>query len=97
MHEYVKKALVTALLIVSAAIVPSLPTFAGFPDRTSKLTRVAESPLPWQIWDKLPSREVEDWIPTHSDDCQDSDWTTEFPNLHTCLFFQAYLNPAFEG
>jgi hypothetical protein len=32
MHEYVKKVLATALLIVSAAIVPSLPTFAGFPD-----------------------------------------------------------------
>src|SRR3989442_12295572 len=58
MHEYVKRALVTALLIVSAAIVPSLPTVASFPDRSSKLARVAVSPLFWQIWDKLPSREI---------------------------------------
>jgi len=97
MHEYVKKALVTALLIVSAAIVPSLPTVAAFPDRSSKLARVAVSPLFLQIWDRLPSREIEDWIPSHSNDCHESEWTPEFRNLHTCLFLQAYLNPAFEG
>jgi hypothetical protein len=97
MHEYVKKALVTALLIVSAAIVPFLLTAAGFPDRSSKLARAVASPWFWQIWDNLPSREAEDWILTYSDDCQESDWTPEFRNLHTCLFFQAYLKPAFEG
>jgi hypothetical protein len=97
MHEYAKKALVIALLIVSAAFVPSLPTVAGFPDRSSELARAAASPLFWQIWDKLLSREVKDWIPTHSDDCQESEWTPESRNVQTCLFFQAYLKPAFEG
>jgi hypothetical protein len=97
MREYVKKALVTALLIVSAAIVPSLPTVAGFQDQRSKLARAAASPLFRQIWDKLLRREFEDWIPTHSDDCQESEWTPEFRNVYTRLFFQAYLKPAFEG
>jgi hypothetical protein len=106
MHEYVRKSLVAALLIVSAAIVPSLPTVAGFPDRSSELARAAAGPLFGQIWDKLPSREIEIWIPTDSDDCQESEWlpastmtvwTPEFRNVPTCLLFQAYLRPAFEG
>lgn len=97
MHEYVRKALVVALLIASAAIVPSLPTVAGLPDRRSELARTAASPLFWQIWDKLLSRELEHWIPTHSNDCQESEWTPEFRNVHACLFLQAYLKPAFEG
>jgi hypothetical protein len=97
MHEDTKRALVIALLIVSAAIVPSLPTVAGFPDRSSELPRAATSPLFWQIWDKLLSREVEDWIPIYSDDCQESEWTPESRNVQTCLFFQADLKPAFEG
>ena len=91
MYEYVKKALVTALLIVSAAFVPCLPMVADFPDRTSELARAAASPLFWQIWDKLLSRELEQWIPTHSDDCQESEWAPEFCNVLTCLFF--FSNP----
>jgi hypothetical protein len=92
------KALVIALLIVSAAIVPSLPTVAGFPDRSSELPRAATSPLFRHIWDnKLLSSEVEDWIPAHSDNYRESEWTPESRNVQTRLFFQADLKPTFEG
>jgi hypothetical protein len=43
MYEYMKKALVTALPIVSAAFVPCLPMVADFPDRTSELARAPGS------------------------------------------------------
>ena len=97
MHEYTKRTLLIALLIVSAAIVPSLTTVVGFPDRSSELPHAATSPLFRHVWDKLLSSEVEDWIPTHSDNCRESEWTPESRHLHTRVFFKADLKPTLEG
>jgi len=79
-----KKALIAALLVVSAAFASCLPNIADFPDRTSELARAATSPLIWQFWDELLSRELAQWIPTDSDDCQKSEWAPEFRNAITC-------------
>ena len=97
MHEYMQKALATALLVVSAAFAPCLPNVAGFPDRTSELARAAVSPLFWQFWDELLSRELAPWIQTVSHDGQESGWSQEFRNALACLFFQVFLQHAFEG
>lgn len=97
MHEYMKKALTAALLVVSTAFVPCLSNVADFPDRTSELTHAAASPWFWQFWDELLSRELAQWTKTVSDDGQKSDWPPEFRNDSTCLFFQVFLKHAFEG
>ena len=96
MHEYMKKALIAALLVISTAFVPYLSNVADFPDRTSELARAAASPLFWQFWDELLSRELAQWTKTVSDDGQKSDWPPEFRNDSTCLFFQVFLKHAFE-
>jgi hypothetical protein len=97
MHEFAKKALVTAMLIVSAAIVPTLRTVAAFPDRGPELASAAATPLFRQTWNKLLSRRVQDWIPTHLDNCRKSEWTPESRNVQTCLSLQADLKPTLEG
>jgi hypothetical protein len=48
MHEYIKKALTVAVLVVSAAFASCLPKAADFPDRTSELARATASPLTQQ-------------------------------------------------
>jgi hypothetical protein len=97
MHEYMKKALIAALLVVSAAFAPCFPNVADLPDRTSELARAAASPLFWQFWDELLSRELAQWTKTVSDDDQQSEWPPEFRSALTCLFFQVFLKPVFEG
>lgn len=74
MYEYVKKALIAALLVVSPAFVPCLSNVTDFPDRTSELAHAAASPLFWQLWDELLSRGLAQWTKTVSDDDQQSEW-----------------------
>jgi hypothetical protein len=74
MCEYVKKALIAAVLVVSTAFVPCLSNVTDFPDRTSELAHAAASPLFWQFWDELLSRELAQWTKTVSDDDQPSEW-----------------------
>jgi hypothetical protein len=97
MHEYMKQALIAALLVVSSAFAPCLPNVADFPDRTSELARAAASPLLWQIWDELLRCELQQWVPTDSEDGQKSGWPPEFRSALTCLFFWVFLKPMFEG
>lgn len=97
MHEYMKKALIAALLFVSAAFAPYLSSVVDFPDRTSELACAAASPLFWQFWDELLSRELLQWIQTASDDSQESEWPPEFHNTLMRLFFQVFVKPTFEG
>jgi hypothetical protein len=97
MHEYMKKALIAALLAVSASFAPCLPNVAVFPDRTSELVRAAASPLFWQFSDELLRRELAQWTKTVSDDDQQSEWPPEFRSALTGLFFWVFLKPVFEG
>jgi hypothetical protein len=93
MYEYVKKALIATLLVVSTASVPCLSNVTDFPDQTSELAHAAASPLFWQFWDELLSRELAQWTKTVSDDDQQSEWPPEFRSALTCLFFQVFSNP----
>jgi hypothetical protein len=96
MHEYMKKALLAALLIASAAFAHYLPNVAEFPDRATELARATPSPLFWQFLDKLLSRELAKWIQTVSYDSQESEWPAEFRNALACLVIQASLKHALE-
>ena len=96
MHEYIKKALIAVLLVVSSAFV-SVSNVADFPDRTSEMAHAAARSLFWQFWDELLSRELARWTKMVSDDGQQSDWPPEFRNALTCLLFRVFLERAFEG
>jgi hypothetical protein len=97
MHEHMRKALIAALLVISAAFAPCLSSVVDFPDRTSEFARAATSTLFWQFWDELLSRELAQGTKTVSDDDQQSEWTPEFRSALTRLFFQVFLKPVFEG
>ena len=83
MCEYMKKALIAAVLVVSTAFVPCLSNVTDFPDRASELAHAAASPLFWQFWDELLSRELAQWAKTVSDDDQQSEWPPEFRSVLT--------------
>lgn len=87
-----KKALIVALLVVSAAFAPCLPNVAEFPDPTSELARATASLLFWQFWHEPLSRELAQWIQTASNDGQESEWPPELLNALMCLYFQVFLN-----
>jgi hypothetical protein len=94
MREYMKKALIATLLVISVAFAPCLSSVVDFPDRTSEFARAATTPLFWQFWDELLSRELG---PTDSDDCQKSEWAPEFRNALMCLFCRFLFKPAVGG
>jgi hypothetical protein len=92
MHEYMKKALIAALLVLPAAFAPCLSSVVDFPDRTSELACAAASPLFWQFWDELLSRELAHWTKTVSEDDQESEWPLEFRSVPIYLLFQVFSN-----
>jgi FPC/CPF motif-containing protein YcgG len=92
MHEYMKNALIAAWLVVSAAFAPCLSSVVDFPDPTSELACAAASPLFWQFWDELLSRERAHWTKTVSEDDQKSEWPLEFRNVPIYLLFQVFSN-----
>lgn len=91
MHEYMKKALIAALLVVSASFAPCLRNVADFPGRTSELARAAASPLFWQVWDELLSRELAQWTKTFPEDDRQPERLPEFSKALTCLFSEVFL------
>jgi hypothetical protein len=66
-----KKNLITALLAVSAAFAPSvpscLPSALDIPARASQLARAAASPLFWHLWDEVLTRGLAHLTQTRSD------------------------------
>lgn len=53
-----KKILIPALLVVSAAFAPYLRSTADFPDRACEMARGVASPLFWHLWDEVVVREL---------------------------------------
>ena len=90
-----KRGLIAALLVVSAAFAPCSPNVAEFPDRTSDLARASR--VFWQFWDELLCRELVRWTQTVSDDGQQSESFPESRNALMCLFFNVFLKYPFDG
>ena len=53
-----KKILIPALLVVSAAFAPGLRNAVEFPDRTCEVAQSVVAPLFWHLWDELLNREI---------------------------------------
>jgi hypothetical protein len=87
-----KKALITALLVVSAAFAPCFGSALDIPNRAADLACAVANPLFWHLWDELLTRELSQLTasPAHEAPV----WRND---VFVCLFFQAFLNRAFDG
>jgi hypothetical protein len=78
-----RKTLIPALLVVSAAFAPCLPSVVAFLDRASIVARTIASPLVWHLWDELLSCELTQWIQPAPHDGPESECLA--PELRTAL------------
>lgn len=69
-----KKALIPALLVVSAAFAPCLRSALKFPSRASRVASDLASPLCWRLWDELLAPKLAHWAQTASQDRTESGW-----------------------
>src|ERR1700733_16085069 len=53
-----KKTLIPALLVVSAAFTPCLRNAVGLPDRVCQVAGEVAEPLFWHLWDRLLTHEL---------------------------------------
>jgi hypothetical protein len=53
-----KKILIPALLVISAAFAPGLRNAVEFPDQACEVAQEVAQPLFWHLWDRLLTREL---------------------------------------
>ena len=92
-----KKKLIPALLLVSAAFVPCLRNAVGFPDRVCEVAQEAARPLFWHLWDSLLARELaggtEDRVRS-----EEPTWHAALPkDVVACILIDIILKHAFDG
>jgi hypothetical protein len=92
-----KKKLIPALLVVSAAFVPGLRNAVGFPDRVCEVAQEAARPLFWHLWDRLLARELaggtEDRVRS-----EEPTWHAALPkDVVACILLDIILKHAFDG
>ena len=56
-----KKILIPALLVVSAAFAPGLRDAVEFPERACEIAQEVARPLFWHVWDELLNRQIAHW------------------------------------
>jgi hypothetical protein len=92
-----KKTLIPALLVVSAAFAPFLRNAVEFPDRVGEVVQEVARPVFWHLWDQLLTREIAQRIEgdTRADE---AGWHAGLQhNVVACIFFQIVLKHAFDG
>ena len=91
-----KKILIPALLVVSAAFTPFLRNTFAVPKRACEIAQAVAAPLFWHLWDELLDREIARWTkPTTNGDVLD--WRPGLPNdTVACIFFHVFLKHAFD-
>ena len=93
-----KKILIPALLVVSAAFAPSLRNAAEFPDRVCEVAQEVAGPLFWDVWDELLTRELARLTQTSTSDREESAWQVALrDDAVVCLFFHVLFKHAFDG
>lgn len=92
-----KKALIPALLVVSAAFTPCLRNALELPDRVCQVAQEVAAPLFWHLWDKLLTRE----LARAAQGVGRSDASSWPPVLRQdaviCIVFHIILKHAFNG
>ena len=93
-----KKTLILALFVVSAALAPCVRRAIELPYRVSDAASAFASPLFWHLCDELLAREVAQSGRTASGVGEALDWRPESgSDAVACLFFQILLRHAFDG
>ncbi len=93
-----KKLLIPALLVVSAAFAPGLRDAFEFPDRACEIAQEVARPLFWHLWDKLLTRELAHGMQPASNAGAEPGWQQALgSDAVVCIFFHVFLRHAFDG
>jgi hypothetical protein len=91
-----KKTLIPALLVVSAAFTPCLRNTFAVPERACQVAQAVAAPLFWHLWDELLDREIARWTKPATNG-EVLDWRPGLPNdAVACIFFHVLLKHAFD-
>jgi hypothetical protein len=92
-----KKILIPALLVVSAAFAPGLRNAVEFPDRTCEVAQSVVAPLFWHLWDELLNREIARLSQPLPPGGEVMGWQPGLPNnTVVCIFFRVFLKHVFD-
>jgi hypothetical protein len=92
-----KKILIPALLVVSAAFAPGLRNAVEFPDRTCEVAQSVVAPLFWHLWDELLNREIARLSQPLAPGGEALGWQPGLPNnTVVCIFFHVFLKHVFD-
>jgi hypothetical protein len=93
-----KKILIPALLVVSAAFAPGVRDGVEFPERACELAQDLARPLFWHLWDKLLAHELARGIRPATSAGVEPEWQEALGNdAVVCIFFHVFLKHAFDG
>jgi hypothetical protein len=93
-----KKILISALLVISAAFAPGLPDAVKFPERACEIAQEVARPLFWFLWDKLITHELARAIQPATPEGAEPEWQGALSNgAVVCIFFHVFLNHAFDA
>jgi hypothetical protein len=93
-----KKILISALLVVSAAFAPGLRDAVEFPERACQIAQEVARPLLWHLWDKLLTRELARATQPATREGVEPGWQMALSNdTVVCIFFHVFLKHAFDG
>jgi hypothetical protein len=91
-----KKTLIPALLVVSAAFTLCVRNTFVVPERACQVAQAVAAPLFWYLWDELLDREIARWTKPATNG-EVPDWRPGLPNdAVACIFFHVFLKHAFD-
>ena len=92
-----KKILIPALLVISAALAPGLRNAVEFSDRTCEAAQSVVAPLFWHLWDELLDREIARLSQPLAPGGEVLGWRPGLPNdTVVCIFFHVFLKHVFD-
>ena len=93
-----KKLLIPALLVVSAAFAPGLQDAFEFPERACEIAQEVARPLFWHVWDQVLTLELARGMQPASSAGVGSEWAqTLGDGTVVCIVFHVFLKHAFDG
>jgi hypothetical protein len=92
-----KKILIPALLVVSAAFAPGVRDAVELPERACEIAQEVARPLFWHVWDELLNRQIAQWTKPAANGGEVPDWRPGLPtDAVACIFFHVFLKHAFD-
>jgi hypothetical protein len=93
-----KKLLIPALLVVSAAFAPGLWDTVEFPDRACEIAQEVARPLLWHLWDQMLSHELARAAQPQARAALEPGLAPALvSDTVVCILFHVFLKHAFDG